>query len=83
MVMQGPAIETRATIGKLCVGGDWACAHGDFGALRHVARQLAGLIAEPTQCELVALEEACLCDLSRAVMLWCEIKTRLLRGSGS
>lgn len=40
------ARETVHTIGELCVGGDWACAHGDFSALREVTQQLAAYLAD-------------------------------------
>lgn len=76
-----PSNDNHLTIGKLCVGGDWACAHGDFGALREVVRQLESLVAEPKHCELVALEDACLAEPARASTLWCELKEQLVRGS--
>ncbi|HEY5922230.1 MAG TPA: hypothetical protein VIV11_11190 [Kofleriaceae bacterium] len=64
-------------IGKLCVGGAWACAHGDFGGLRFVAQQLSVYVPEPFHGELVAL--ACLCndDPDRAAALWNRLKDRL------
>jgi hypothetical protein len=53
-------IATTETIGKLCVGGDWACAHGDFADLRYVAQQLEDFVPEPTHCELAEIAAACI-----------------------
>jgi hypothetical protein len=71
--------EVSKTIGKLCVGGDWACAHGDFSALRYVALQLADYSPEPIHCELAALATACGEDPERAATLWDLLKPRLYR----
>lgn len=68
-----------ATIGKLCVGGDWASAHGDFSGLRNVAQQLAGYAPEPLHCALTELAAACCADPERAALLWNELKTQLYR----
>ena len=76
------AVEPRPSaheIGKLCVGGDWACAHGDLGALRHIARSLALHAEEPMHCELLELAEACRCDPDTAVARWMQIKDQLYR----
>jgi SAM-dependent methyltransferase len=71
------AAEPR-TIGKLCIGGDWACAHGDFAALRNIAQQLASAAAaEPLHCELIALADACLDGEDRASVLWHRLRDRL------
>jgi hypothetical protein len=70
---------TARTIGKLCVGGDWACANGDFGGLRHVAQQLADYVPEPTHCELATLADACDADPDRAAELWQRLKRGLYR----
>jgi hypothetical protein len=71
-------------IGELCVGGDWACAHGDFGALRYVAEQLRELERGPLHCELEAIAAACRAEPDRATQLWVEIRDRLneQRGGG-
>lgn len=69
----------RQTIGKLCVGGDWACAHGDFSGLRHVAQQLASYAPEPIHCELTELAAACATDPDHAVQLWDRLKNQLYR----
>jgi hypothetical protein len=66
-------------IGKLCVGGDWACAHGDLGGLRDIARQLEDYVSEPLHCELEALVAACAADPDRAVSLWDALKDRIYR----
>jgi hypothetical protein len=66
-------MEPRTT-GELCVGGDWACAHGDFGALRWIAEELAARLPEPTHCRLVELAGSCASDPRRAGELWMELK---------
>lgn len=71
--------EASDAIGKLCVGGDWACANGDFGALRYVVRQLADFVPEPMHCELDALVVACVTDPDWAVAKWGALKNRLYR----
>lgn len=65
------------TVGRLCIGGDWACAHGDFEALCFVARQLEAFVREPLHSELTALEVACLSDPGRAGEIWSTLKPRL------
>ena len=72
-------LETIQSIGKLCAGGDWACAHGDFSGLRNVARQLEDYVAEPLHCQLVDLADACVSDPERASMLWDRVKGILYR----
>ena len=69
--------EISETIGKLCVGGDWACAHGDFAGLRHVAQQLADYAPEPIHCELARLAAACISEPRRAAALWDRLKNQL------
>jgi hypothetical protein len=71
--------EVSKTIGKLCVCGDWACAHGDFSGLRHVAQQLADYASEPMHCELAALATACSADPERAAEIWNRLKPRIYR----
>jgi hypothetical protein len=71
--------ETRVPIGKLCVGGDWACAHGDLGGLRYVAQQLADYVREPMHGELDTLVAACANDPDRAIALWTSLKDRVCR----
>jgi hypothetical protein len=66
------------TIGKLCVGGDWACAHGDLEALGDIAVQLADYAREPLHCELVALCGLCRSDPERVSAIWMRLKTRVL-----
>lgn len=65
-------------IGTLCVGGDWACAHGDLSALRYVAQCLAVHVQEPLHRELLALAETCSDDPDHAVDRWVRIKDQLL-----
>jgi hypothetical protein len=71
--------EHSQKIGKLCVGGDWACAHGDFSGLRHVAEQLAACAPEPLHCALVELAAACNADPVRAAAIWDRLKTEVYR----
>jgi hypothetical protein len=66
------------TIGELCIGGDWACAHGDAEALGDIAEQLAARLPEPIHCELVDLATTCRSDLGRATGIWTQLKARLL-----
>lgn len=65
-------------IGTLRIGGDWACAHGDLSALRHVAQCLAVHVDEPLHRELLALAETCSDDPDHAVERWVRIKDQLL-----
>lgn len=71
--------ESVRAIGELCVDGDWACAHGDLGALRHIARTLAARLPEPLHCELTELADACAGDARRAMALWSKVKTGVYR----
>lgn len=64
-------------IGQLCVGGDWACAHGDIAALRFVARELAISARDPLHRDLLALAETCREDPDLAVEQWSQLKRRL------
>jgi len=67
------------SIGKLCVGGDWACAHGDYAALRDIALRLSALAPEPMHCTLLELADACFVDSDRASQLWSTCKDALFR----
>lgn len=69
--------HTAHTIGVLCVGGDWACAHGDLAGLHDVARQLATYVSEPLHCEVLALADLCQGDGDRAGALWATLRDRL------
>jgi len=73
---RGPA--TRA-VGTLCVGGDWACAHGDLEALGDVAARLVSYTPEPLHRELVALSGLCHTDPDQATAAWLQLKGRVLR----
>jgi hypothetical protein len=70
-------------IGELCVGGDWACAHGDLAGLRHVALQLATFANEPMHDTLLELADACTEDPERATALWADVKGPLFHQSSS
>jgi hypothetical protein len=65
------------SIGKLCVGGDWACANGDVEALGDVARQLSECAFEPLRCQLRALVELCSRAPEHAIGEWRRIKPSL------
>jgi hypothetical protein len=67
------------TIGELCVGADWACAHGDSSALHYVAQQLTACASEPLHCALMELSDTCICDPDRAVLLWYGLKDQVYR----
>jgi len=68
---------TPETTRQLCTGGDWACAHGDLDALRHVARHLAAGAVEPLHHELLTLAELCVRDPYRAPTVWGHLTARL------
>lgn len=72
--------QISETIGKLCVGGDWACAHGDFAGLRHVAQQLAAYAPEPLHCTLREIVATCDAQPERAAELWSRLKNLIYRG---
>ena len=67
------------TIGKLCVGGDWACAHGDLEALSDIAERLAGCTPEPLHGELEGLSALCHSDPDHATATWVRLKKQVLR----
>jgi hypothetical protein len=71
---------TTRTIGQLCVGGDWACAHGDLEALGDVAERLADYTKDPLQDELQALSVLCHSDPERATATWMRLKNQIFRG---
>jgi hypothetical protein len=73
-----PHDATAHVLGELRVGGDWAIAHGDFAALRHVAGQLARHLPGAALADLAALAEACVTDPDRASRLWHALRVRLL-----
>lgn len=73
---QNPATRT---VGKLCVGGDWACANGDLEALGDIASRLVGCTPEPLHCELVGLSELCRTDPDQATAVWVRLKGRVLQ----
>jgi hypothetical protein len=66
-------------LGELTVGGDWACAHGDFSGLRDIAHRLCAIAPEPIHCALVELADACLCSPVRASQLWFQLKQTVLQ----
>lgn len=71
---------TTRTIGQLCVGGDWACAHGELEALGDVAERLADYTREPLHHELVELSMLCHSDPQQATALWTRLKPQVLQG---
>ena len=66
-------------VGKLCLGGDWACAHGDLEALGDIAERLVACSPEPLHCELIELSALCRRDPERATAAWVQLKNRVLR----
>lgn len=72
-----PQHSATRTLGELCVGRDWACAHGDLSALRDIAQQLAARAREPLHCALIELADACVGDPDRAVNLWSQLKDQV------
>ena len=75
-------LEHRHAIGRLCVEGDRAFAHGDFAALRDIAQRLAELLEEPLHCELVALADTGN-DIDEATATWSHLKERVYRDARS
>ena len=67
------------TIGKLCLGGDWACANGDLEALGDIAHRLVVCTPEPLHDELTGLSGLCRSDPDHATAAWVELKSRILR----
>jgi hypothetical protein len=75
--LQSPDPVAR-TVGKLCVGGDWACANGDLEALGDIASRLVICTPEPLHRELRRLSELCRTDPDRATGVWVRLKRRVL-----
>jgi hypothetical protein len=68
------------TISTLCLGGEWACAHGDFAALRDVARRLEPYVPEVLD-ELHELETACRSDIDHASEICVHVEHRITSAS--
>lgn len=68
------------TVGTLCLGGDWACAHDNLEALADVARRLARYTPNTLYGELVALSGLVHSDPELATATWVRLKARLLGG---
>lgn len=66
---------TAHVVGELVIGGDWACAHGDFSTLHYIAQRLAD-IAVPLRRQLLAFATACYADPDRAARQWATLRTR-------
>jgi hypothetical protein len=68
-------------IKELLVGGDWACAHGNWGTLASIARDLASRLPplEAAQALAVADCGCCCCgrDLDRATAAWARLAAGL------
>jgi hypothetical protein len=79
MNVENHSEDPAHAIGKLCVGGDWACAHGDIEALGYISGWLEEYAREPLQCELVELADMCRSDSDSAVSTWLRLKTQVLR----
>lgn len=65
-------------IGKLCLGGDWACANGDLGALGDIAERLRICSPAALHRELAGLSDLCRHDPDRATAAWVQLKNRVL-----
>jgi hypothetical protein len=65
-------------IGKLCLGGDWACANGDLGALGDIAERLITCSPETLHCELARLSALCRGDPDHAAAAWVQLKNCVL-----
>ena len=63
---------------ELCFGGDWACAHGNVGALADIAMRLAFRASEPLQTDLLALAHLCRRDPAEASARWFALRPSLL-----
>ncbi len=65
-------------MGELVIGGDWACAHGDFSTLHHIAEQLAEHADNHTSLkrQLLAFANACYDDPDQAAVQWAALRTR-------
>lgn len=69
--------DPNRLIGELCIGGDWACAHGDLGALRYVAQCLADHTSGALHRDLIALSDACYDEPDLAAAAWVQLKDRV------
>lgn len=66
-------------MGKLCVGGDWACANGDLGTLGDIASRLVTCVPERLHCELSDLSELCRKHPDQATSAWVRVKSHVLQ----
>ena len=78
--MQTDRNDSHRAISALCLGGEWACAHGDFAGLRDVARRLEPYAPEALD-ELHALETACQNDIDHASEIWVHVERRITSAS--
>jgi hypothetical protein len=72
--------DRNHAISALCLGGEWACAHGDFAGLRDVARRLEQYVPEVLD-ELHELETACQRDIDHASEIWVHVERRITSAS--
>jgi hypothetical protein len=68
--------NTSHEVGELVVGGDWACAHGDFSTLHFIGERLATHAASSLKTKLLAFAEHCLDNPERAATEWASLRTR-------
>lgn len=68
--------DTAHAVGELVIGGDWACAHGDFSTLHFIAQQLADKAQAPLRRQLLACANACIDDPDDAAVQWAMLRTR-------
>lgn len=63
-------MDSSHSISTLCMGGEWACAHGDVAGLRDVVHRLEAFVPASVRAELRAVAEACRHDAEHASALW-------------
>jgi len=67
--------DTAHAVGELVIGGDWACAHGDFETLHFITQQLAGHAQRGLKRQLLACADACYADPDQAAAQWASLRT--------
>lgn len=68
--------HTAHVVGELVIGGDWACAHGDFSTLHFIARRLAKHAPAQLQGQLLSCANACYDNPDQAAEQWASLRTR-------
>lgn len=68
--------DTGHAVGELVLGGDWACAHGDFGTLHFITVKLAQHAKPRLRRRLLDCATACYDNPDRAAAEWATLRTR-------